>query len=468
MAGSAPRPAETSVPGDLEPAVMAEIDRRIEVDMDRELEKVRGWGKVKTALDQRKARKLARTVLKKANFGPLDEKSSRRRGSRRESGEKAVIRGERGRHRRSAKEEEAPDGDGVVVGRREIGGRFKEKVMEDQEDELDELRSMKVVKKHLAKRETFARARRMFNRRVVPRPASARRTSFLVSGYEEPASEDVADYIRQQSVVVIDNFFNIPPKERRVLDRLTSTQMHWISDAELGKVQVRQSGQLAEEEGEESDDEISAGRTRGSEPTEMLRVYQQLEPDNKSSKRKHHIRKSKKHTLSEEDKEKPSAKNESKRKKQKGESRWHRWGVVKKGVTEEPATQSRQPDREERRLRRSQGHSEGQVSRAEQTRRRSWMRRERERGGPAEQYQETRESGAVSRPSHGSNSASLRSSSGSFQEPASPESIPLAEPQPQPTSRSTQESHGVTSGDHSGNTREGMYTIACKFLKVFN
>ena len=305
--------------------------------------------------------------------------------------------------------------DGVVVGRREIRSRFKREVMEDQEEDLDQLRSMKVVKKHLAERETFARARRIFNRRVVPRPTSARYTSFLVSGYKEPVEEDMADYIRQQSVVVIDNFFNIPPKERRVLDRLTSTQMRWISDAELGKLQTHQSGQLEEEE---ESDEISVGRTRGSEPTEMHRVYQQLKPE-KKSKRKPHVRKGKKHTLSEEGKEKSSVQKESKRKKQKGESRWHRWDVVKKGMTEEAATRSRQTGREERRHRRSQWDSEGQVSRTEQARRRSCNRQERERGDPADQYEETRELSGVSRPLHSRTSASLRSSGGSFQEPAS-------------------------------------------------
>lgn len=75
MAGSVPPSADAPVPGDLDPSVMAEIDHRIEADLERELEKLRGLGKVKATLEQRKTRKLARAVLKKANFGPWTRKA---------------------------------------------------------------------------------------------------------------------------------------------------------------------------------------------------------------------------------------------------------------------------------------------------------------------------------------------------------------------------------------------------------
>ena len=452
MAGSVPPSADAPVPGDLDPSVMAEIDHRIEADLERELEKLRGLGKVKATLEQRKTRKLARAVLKKANFGPLDEKSSGslRRGSRRSSEEKSG-RGGRRRRRRSGKEKASDSvGDGVVVGRREIGGRFKEQVLEAQEEELDQLRSMEVVKKHLSKRETFARARRMFNRRVVPRPSSSRHTSFLVSGYEEPVKEDVADYIRQQSVVVIDNFFSIPPKERRVLNRLTSTQMRWISDAELAKVEARKGGRL------DDLDEIGAGRAHDSEPTEIGGVHQQQEPEIKS-KRRHHLRKNTKHA--EEVMEKSSTKKASKRKRSsKGESWWHRWDVVEEDVIEEAASRSRRADGEKRRHRRSQGDSEGHVLKPKKN---AWKRRGWGRTDAVEQLEVGREPGVTSAPLRS------KSSGGSFQELAGPEFIPLGEPQPQPTSQllsSTQGSTDVASEERSGSAssmKEGKYTNCC-------
>ena len=454
--GLAPRPTN---PPASEASVIAAIDHQIELERSRELEKLRGLGKVKIALNQRKTHRLARALLKKVNFGPLDEHTKHK--SRKTSWEK-TSRGKRARHRKSAKEESSDGikGDRVVVGSRDIGSALEDKIMEAQEEELHELRTMKVVQKHLEKRETFARARRMFNRRVVARPTLSRRASFLVTAYEETDESEVADYIRQQSEFVIDNFFSIPPKERRVLDRLTSTQMRWISDAELEKAKARQSGQLEPEK-------LSEEKRRDSGPTDMHRESEQMEPgmfevvsnDEKKVKKRHHLLKTGKKRVKENE-EKSSAKKDRGWRRSKGEKRRHHRDVVEEGLLEEAAGWSEGTGRRHSsRTKTSHGDSEVHVS---EVRRKSWRRQERAGSDALEQYERIRESDVMANRRISVDADIRLSSVGASHEPTGSESSPLRGVQSQHTLhsvRSKQKSSVITPIECSGSAIQGTSHI---------
>ena len=175
-------------------------------------------------------RLLARHVLHKAANGPLEKPNTERRRQRQSRGLKSsggMAREETGRTERGEK---------WVVG--ETGSALDYR--ESQKEELESLRSMKLVQSHLANRDTRKRAMRMFNQRIYVKPAqvpSHKGSSILVTGYQEAATSQ--KLLRQQSQVVIDNFFNIPRRSRRVLDKLSSEQVKHISDTELHKAQVK-------------------------------------------------------------------------------------------------------------------------------------------------------------------------------------------------------------------------------------
>ena len=175
-------------------------------------------------------RLLARHMLHKAANGPLEKPNTERRRQRQSRGLKSsggVAREETGRTERGEK---------WVVG--ETGSALDYR--ESQKEELESLRSMKLVQSHLANRDARKRAMRMFNQRIFVKPAqvpSHKGSSILVTGYEEAATSQ--KLLRQQSQVVIDNFFNIPRRSKRVLDKLSSEQVKHISDTELHKAQVK-------------------------------------------------------------------------------------------------------------------------------------------------------------------------------------------------------------------------------------
>ena len=175
-------------------------------------------------------RLLARHMLHKAANGPLEKPNTERRKRRRSRGLKSsggVASAERVRTERGEK---------WVVG--ETGSTLDYR--ESQKEELESLRGMKLVQAHLANRDTRKRAMRMFNQRIYMKPAqvpSHKGSSILVTGYQEAANSQ--KLLRQQSQVVIDNFFNIPRRNKRVLDKLSSEQVKQISDTELHKTRSK-------------------------------------------------------------------------------------------------------------------------------------------------------------------------------------------------------------------------------------
>ena len=199
-------------------------------------------------------RLLARHMLHKAANGPLEKPNTERRKRRRSHGLKSsggVASAERVRPERSEK---------WVVG--ETGSTLD--FRESQKEELESLRSMKLVQAHLANRDTRKRAMRMFNQRIFMKPAqvpSHKGSSILVTGYQEAATSQ--KLLRQQSQVVIDNFFNIPRRNKRVLDKLSSEQVKQISDIELHKTRSKkftQEAKLTELKGDDLADAPEEGK----------------------------------------------------------------------------------------------------------------------------------------------------------------------------------------------------------------
>ena len=110
-----------------------------------------------------------------------------------------------------------------VVG--QFGGGVRNRSKGDEE-ELKHLRNMGVVRERLKEREKVrSQAVKFFKHRYELDPESTQKSScILVTGYEEGAGQNAAELIRQQSTVVINNFFNQPTNSRAVLSRLTSAQ----------------------------------------------------------------------------------------------------------------------------------------------------------------------------------------------------------------------------------------------------
>ena len=121
-------------------------------------------------------------------------------------------------------------------------GHVGEKGVKDRhkdEEELKDLRTLGVVQERLKEREKVqAQAHKIFKHRYELDPESTHKSStILVTGYEEGegGAQKVAELIRQQSQVVIQNFFKRPMKSQAVLSRLTSTQLHSIEASERRK-----------------------------------------------------------------------------------------------------------------------------------------------------------------------------------------------------------------------------------------
>ena len=120
------------------------------------------------------------------------------------------------------------------VGEKGVKDRHK-----DDEEELKDLRTLGVVQERLKERvKVRAQAHKIFKHRYELDPESTHKSStILVTGYEEGegGAQKVAELIRQQSQVVIQNFFKRPVKSRAVLSRLTSTQLDSIEASERRK-----------------------------------------------------------------------------------------------------------------------------------------------------------------------------------------------------------------------------------------
>lgn len=112
---------------------------------------------------------------------------------------------------------------------------------ESQNEELDTLRRRRIVQKKLADRRMKSSGHRMFNHRLYVNPTSKQRagsSSILITGEGE---DDVrsAEFVRQESQMYINNFLRDPSKNRRVLQRLNSTQIQSIQAIEIKKANVK-------------------------------------------------------------------------------------------------------------------------------------------------------------------------------------------------------------------------------------
>ena len=159
-------------------------------DQVLELENIKRLGKVTRFLQ---IRQVEQTVLQKASAGPLEVISN-------SISEQISVK-------RSGKRLERRKRDGGtkwLVGNvlRETGGvNFSE----SQKKELENLRSLRLVEQGVANRDMHTRAARMFNVLMHPTSAGRKPSSILVTGYEPTDQSQVAEMIRQQSQVVIDN-----------------------------------------------------------------------------------------------------------------------------------------------------------------------------------------------------------------------------------------------------------------------
>ena len=124
-----------------------------------------------------------------------------------------------------------------------VVGQFGEEGVKDRregdEEELKHLRSMGVVKRRLKEKDKVRQqAVTFFKHRYELDPDSTQKSNcILVTGYEEGAGQTAAaELIRQQSTVVISNFFNQPMATPTVLSRLPSSS--WEQDT--GSVGARE------------------------------------------------------------------------------------------------------------------------------------------------------------------------------------------------------------------------------------
>lgn len=123
-----------------------------------------------------------------------------------------------------------------IVGQRNLG-EMHTSFEEDQKKELEDLKSLQIVKTHLSNRRRANNlANRMFNRRVNN---SRTKTSILLTG-SEPDQEEVMKAMRNMNRFVIEKFLHTQSQNRRVLERLESKHiLRAISDIEVTKAKAR-------------------------------------------------------------------------------------------------------------------------------------------------------------------------------------------------------------------------------------
>ena len=127
-----------------------------------------------------------------------------------------------------------------IVGRQTLG-KLSSSFEDSQKKELEDIKSMQIVKNHLAnRRRARSLANRMFNARVNN---SRTKTSILLTG-SEPDQEEMVEAMRHMNRFVIEKFLQTQSRNRRVLDRLNSIQTKTISDIEVGKAQIRRVEQV--------------------------------------------------------------------------------------------------------------------------------------------------------------------------------------------------------------------------------
>ena len=133
----------------------------------------------------------------------------------------------------------------VEVG--DFSSRVKNAMKREDDKELKDIKSMGLVKKLLLDKEKMtAHAKKLFKYRYyLPPEETKRSTSILVTGYEEgETSKQAVELIRQQSMVVIENFLD-QPSHSHVFDRLTSCQQHHTPEDE----ELREGGERSKQNG---------------------------------------------------------------------------------------------------------------------------------------------------------------------------------------------------------------------------
>ena len=147
-------------------------------------------------------------------------------------------------HSRSADDERNSLSDDVNIDQGERrghhGGEGVKKRRKEDEEELKTLRRMGKVRERLKERDKVRdQAYKLFKHRYELDPESTQKSNcILVTGYEDGvgSTHNAVELIRQQSIVVIENFFNQPANSRMVLSRLTSAQRDSIEAIEMRKV----------------------------------------------------------------------------------------------------------------------------------------------------------------------------------------------------------------------------------------
>ena len=161
--------------------------------------------------------KISRNLLSKALNGPLGDPTRRK--------------SKHGRRRTSTKQAPAT----TTTDHKFDFGKA-------QREELESIRSMKLVQAGRANRDMRSRARHMFNHRVDIKSSESstrKKSSILVTGFQNNDPKEDAAMFRQESQMLIDSFFDIPTKNQRVLKKLNSEQLQAISDIEVSKVLKR-------------------------------------------------------------------------------------------------------------------------------------------------------------------------------------------------------------------------------------
>lgn len=189
------------------------------------------------------ATKISRNVLTKLTAGPLGWKSSKGKecgGSPKHQASEDVRYEQRLAHMHTMKE--------------------------SQNEELDQLRHSKLVKTRVAERQMKTHANRLFNQRLFVKPSSKRpcrrKGGILVTSVEQGNEAAAVDkYIKQESHIFIENFFRNPSRNRRVLQRLNSTQLQRISAAEL-KNQAKKMARTEDQETSTCTNSIQTGEVK--------------------------------------------------------------------------------------------------------------------------------------------------------------------------------------------------------------
>ena len=208
-----------------------------------------------------RAGKIARNLLTKLQNGPLGEPS---KGLVHPPSQKNSSRS-RDRH------------DGISKEDAKLIKRLSKHIKASRNEELESIRNMKLVQAGRADRESRRRARRLFNHRVyvnshqhASKHGDHKKSSILVTQSElVPDKMEASNFIRQESQHVINNFFKIPSRRQRVLQRLNSEGKHNILTTDMSKSGGHHDEQeddkepMGEEPVQKAEEESKRGHRRG-------------------------------------------------------------------------------------------------------------------------------------------------------------------------------------------------------------